>query len=111
MRRFNEARIRWVSRVPETSNEAKAVLETGADRTEWQDSEDGQAHWFTRTMSLPQGQERWVVVRMEQGEARAQAPLKQQVEKAEHSWKQKFGTCPTSVLDVAPMPRARWREN
>lgn len=58
MRRFNEAQIRWISRVPETSKEAKAVVEMGADKTEWQDSEDGQIHWFTQTMSLPQGQER-----------------------------------------------------
>src|SRR5439155_11421369 len=75
---------------PRTSTEAKAVVEMGADKTQWQDSEGGQTHWFTRTMSLPQGQERWVVVRTEQGEARAQATLKRQVEKAEHSWKQKL---------------------
>ncbi len=90
MRRFNEAKIRWISRVPETSTEAKAVMETASESTEWHDSEDGQTHWFTRTMSLPQGQERWVVVRTRQGEARAQATLKRQVEKAEHSWKQKL---------------------
>ncbi len=41
MRRFNEAKIRWISRVPETSTQAKAVLETAATRTEWHDSEDG----------------------------------------------------------------------
>src|SRR5260370_1555377 len=90
MRRFNEAKIRWISRVPETSKEARAVVETASESTEWQDAEDGQTHWFTRTMSLPQGQERWVVVRTQQGEARAQATLKRQVEKAEHSWKQKL---------------------
>ncbi|MFL5625529.1 MAG: IS1634 family transposase [Ktedonobacteraceae bacterium] len=90
MRRFNEAKIRWISRVPETSTEAKNVVETGADTTEWQDSADGQTHWFTRTMTLPQGQERWVVVRTEQGEARAQATLKRKVDKAERSWTQKL---------------------
>ena len=90
MRRFNEAKIRWISRVPETSTEAKAVVETAVDRTEWHDSEDGQIHWFTHIMTLPQGQERWVVVRTEQGEARAQATLKRQVDKAERSWKQKL---------------------
>src|SRR6266516_1444423 len=42
MRRFNEAKIRWISRVPETSTEAKAVVEMGADKTQWQNSEDGQ---------------------------------------------------------------------
>jgi transposase len=41
-------------------------------------------------MTLPQGQERWVVVRTEQAEARAQATLKRQVEKAERSWRQKL---------------------
>src|SRR6266702_1451653 len=90
MRRFNEAKIRWISRVPETSTEAKAVVETAAERREWQDSEDGQTHWFTRLMTLPQGKERWVIVRTEQGETRARATLKRQVDKAEHRWKQKL---------------------
>jgi len=58
MHRFNEAKIRRISRVPETSKEAKAVVETGANKTEWQDSEDGQIRRVTQTMSLPQGQER-----------------------------------------------------
>ena len=58
MHRFNEAKIRRISRVPETSTEAKAVVETGANKTEWQDSEDGQIRRVTQTMSLPQGQER-----------------------------------------------------
>jgi len=90
MRRFNEAKIRWISRVPETSKEAKAVVETIAERTQWQNSEDEQTHCFTQTMSLPQGEERWVIVRTQQGEARAQATLKRQVAKAERSWKQKL---------------------
>jgi transposase len=90
MRRFNEAKIRWISRVPETSTEAKAVVETGADTTQWQNAQDGQIHRFTRPMTLPQGQERWVVVRTEPGEARAQDTLKRKVDKAEGSWKQKL---------------------
>jgi transposase len=90
MRRFNEAKIRWISRVPETSIEAKAVVEAATESAEWHDSEDGQSHWLTRTMSLPQGEERWIVVRTEQGEARAQTTLKRQVEKAEQRWKQKL---------------------
>lgn len=89
MRRFNRAQIRWISRVPQTSTEAKAVVEMAANSTPWQENEDGQSHWFTRTMTLPQGQERWVVVRTSEGERRAQTTLKRQVEKAEHSWKQK----------------------
>ncbi len=75
---------------PRTSTEAKAVVDTAADRTEWHDSADGQTHWFTRLMTLPQGQERWVIVRTEQGEARAQATRKRKVDKAERNWKQKL---------------------
>ena len=33
MRRFNEAKIRWISRVPETSTQAKVVVEAAATRT------------------------------------------------------------------------------
>jgi transposase len=50
----------------------------------------GRCDFLTQTMMLPQGQERWVIVRTEQGAAGAQATLKRKVEKAEHSWKQKL---------------------
>jgi transposase len=90
IRRFNAANILWVSRVPETSKEAKGLLETEVDSADWQDSPVGQAHWFTRTLSLPQGQERWLVVRTKAGEARAEATLKRQADKAEKSWRQKL---------------------
>lgn len=88
--RFNKAKVRWISRVPETSKEVREMVETAVESTDWQDTADGQAHWWTRTLSLTQGEERWVIVRTEQGEARAQATLKRQVEKAEHNWKQKL---------------------
>jgi transposase len=52
MRRFTEAKIRRISRVPETSIEAKAVVEAATESTEWHEAEDGQSHWLTRTMSL-----------------------------------------------------------
>ena len=90
MRRFNAANIDWISRVPETSKEAKGLLESAVESADWQDSPDGQTHWFTRIMTLPQGQERWVVVRTNAGEARAQATLKRHVDKAEQSWRQKL---------------------
>jgi transposase len=90
MRRFTEAKIRWISRVPETSTQAKVVVEAAATRTEWHDCADGQTHWFTQTMTLPQGQERRVIVRTSQAEARVQATLRRQVEKTEHTGKQKL---------------------
>ena len=102
MRRFNEAEIRWISRVPETSTEAKAVVETAGESTEWQDSEDGHIHWLTRTMSLPQGQERL---------SSSCAPSKEKHERRRPSsgkWRKpstagskSSGTCPTSILPGA----------
>ncbi len=90
MRRFNEAKIRWISRVPETSTEAKAMVATAANRTQWLDAEDGQTHWFTHTMALPQGQERlsWSSAPARQKHVPRRRGSRQ-VEKAEHNWKQK----------------------
>lgn len=53
MRQLNEAGVKWVSRVSETSIEAKAILNDGSET--WQSSEDGTQQWFSRLMSLPQG--------------------------------------------------------
>ena len=46
-------------------------------------------------MTLPQGQERWVVVRTEQGEARAQATLKRKVAKPSAAGSKSSGISPT----------------
>jgi transposase len=99
MRRFNAAKIRWISRVPETSTEAKAMLETAANRTEWLDSEDGQTHWFTHTMALPQGQERlsWSCAPARQKHAprrRSSARWRRLSTRGSKS----SGTCPTGTL-------------
>ena len=62
MRRLNQAGVKWVSRVPETSQEAKVVLQEGSEQ--WQTAEDGRTQWYSRVMSLPQGRtERWLIVR------------------------------------------------
>jgi transposase len=56
MRQLNVAGIKWISRVSETSTEAKTVLQEGSQ--DWQRSEDGSIQWFCREMELPQGSER-----------------------------------------------------
>ena len=52
MRQLNAA---GVSRVSETSTEAKTVLQEGSQ--DWQHSGDGSIQWYRRNMSLPQGSE------------------------------------------------------
>src|SRR2546423_929493 len=87
MRQLNQAGVKWVSRVSETSTEARTVLQEGSET--WQQSEDGTIHWFSREMELPQGTERWVIVRTQASELRAQLTLQRQVSKAQASWQQK----------------------
>src|SRR5258708_33499786 len=87
MRQLNEAGVKWVSRVPETSKEAKAVLQEGSEQ--WQTAEDGSTQWYSRVMNLPQGAERWLIVRTQASLQRAQVSLQRQVTTAQASWQQK----------------------
>src|SRR5713101_6565807 len=87
MRQFNQAGVKWVSRVSETSTEAKTVLHEGSET--WQCSENGTMHWFRRERTLPQGIERWVIVRTQASKLRAQVTMQRQVSKAQASWQQK----------------------
>ena len=87
MRQLNAAGIKWISRVSETSTEAKTVLQEGSQ--DWQRSEDGSIQWFCRQMELPQGSERWVIVRTAASVQRAQASLQRQVSRAQASWERR----------------------
>jgi transposase len=87
MRHLNQAGVKWISRVSETLSEAKTLLQEGSPT--WQQSEDGTVHWFTRHMALPQGSERWVIVRTQASLQRAQQSVQRQVSKAQSTWEQK----------------------
>jgi transposase len=88
MTRLNALGIPWTSRVPGTSVEAKAAL----SRTDvaWQRSADGTTSWWSQTLSLPQGEERWVIVRTQAGEGQARAKVHRAVDKAQQEWKQRL---------------------
>jgi transposase len=61
MKSYNDAHIWWISRVPETSTPAKTALEEVYEQ--WQPLSDGSGDYVVRMMALPQGKERWVIVR------------------------------------------------
>lgn len=46
-------------------------------------------HWFCREMELPQGTERWVIVRTHASQQQAQLSMQRQVSRAQTSWQQK----------------------
>ena len=81
MARLNRAQVRWVSRVPETSMEAKAAVRE-ADAADWQQAGE---LWFAAVANAPRG-ERWVVGRTRQGEERARATLARKAEQTRVEW-------------------------
>jgi transposase len=88
MKRYNEAKIKWISRVPETSTEAKSAVQE--ESTEWQALSDGSGQYRTRVMELAQGTERWVIVRTKTGEKAARVQMEKKVKKVEEQWGKKL---------------------
>jgi transposase len=82
--RLSAVGVRWISRVPDTSAEARAALEVADDG--WQQA--GTLYWAT-VAQAPVG-ERWVVVRTTQGEERARATLERQVEQVRQTWEKQL---------------------
>jgi transposase len=89
MRQLNEAGVKWISRVSETLTEAQTILRESPAPDEWQRSEDGSMQWFRRILELPQGTERWVIVRTIASRQRAQESLQRQAKRAQTNWTQK----------------------
>ena len=88
MRHFAAAGVRWISRVPETSQEAKALVRD--EPTDWETSADGATRWFTRQMDLPQGTERWIVVVTQAGRERTRATLARRAQQDQERWERQL---------------------
>jgi transposase len=88
MKRYNEANIRWISRVPETSTTAKTALEEV--NGEWKQLLDGSGEYVVRTLDLPQGKERWVIVRTKAGEVAAREQIEKKVKKTQEQWEKRL---------------------
>src|SRR5258708_24331186 len=52
MRILNQAKVKWISRVSETSTNAKTALAQSYET--WHTSKDGNTHWVSQIMNLPQ---------------------------------------------------------
>lgn len=87
MRALNQAKVKWISRVSETSTDAKAALAHGYET--WQVSEDGTTHWVSQIMNVPQGKERWVIVSTSASQRRAQACVQRKVTGTQAEWEKK----------------------
>ncbi len=92
MTRLNVAGVHWVSRVPETSTAAQAIVQERLETLDgWQHSADGSRHWWSREQpDLAQGAERWLVVRTQEGEERARATVQRQAQRDQQTWEHRL---------------------
>jgi transposase len=90
MARLAEAGVRWVSRVPETSNTARSIIDV--DAPDWCSSADGRMRWYRREVTFSgdleeEGRtERWVVVSSQASEERSEKTLRRKMEKERKRW-------------------------
>jgi transposase len=88
MKSYNDAKIWWISRVPETSTAAKTALEEAYEQ--WQPLSDGSGDYVVRTMELPQGKERWVIVRTYAQVQATQEQMEKKVKKTQQEWEKRL---------------------
>jgi len=104
MTQLNATGVPWVSRVPETSTAAQSLVqERLATLDTWQHSADGTRHWWSREEpDLPQGPERWIVVRTQQGEERARATVQRQAARDHEAWEKRLWHLGNQTFACAP---------
>jgi transposase len=88
MKSYNEAKIWWISRVPETSSAAKSALEEGDEQ--WQPLSDGSGEYRVCTMELAQGKERWVIVRRYAQMQASKEQMEKKVQKTQQEWEKRL---------------------
>jgi transposase len=88
MKCYNEAKILWISRVPETSTEAKKAIQE--ETTLWQAFSDRSGEYRSCLMDLPQGKERWVIVRTKAAEQAARVRMEKKVKSTKEQWEKKL---------------------
>ena len=88
MTSYNQAKIDWISRVPETSTAAKRAVEQEPEQ--WQALCDGSGEYVARTMDLPQGKERWIIVRTHAQVQASQEQLAKKVQKTQQEWEKRL---------------------
>jgi transposase len=112
MTQLNATGVRWVSRVRETSTAAQAIVQERLDTTEdgeagWRRSADGTRHWWSRPQpDLPQGPERWIVLRTQEGEERARATVQRQAQRDQEAWENRLWQLRNQTFACAPDAKA-----
>jgi transposase len=108
MKSYNDANIWWISRVPETSTAAKSALEEEPEQ--WQALSDGSGEYVVRTMELPQGKERWVIVRTHAQVQATQEQMEKQVKKTQQEWEKRLWHLSKQAFGCQTDARTAWEK-
>jgi len=108
MKSYNEAKIWWISRVPETSTAAKTALEEGDKK--WEALSDGSGEYVFSLMDLPQGKERWVIVRKYKQMEEAQEQMEKQVKKTNQHWEKRLWHLSKQAFDCQTDAQNAWEK-
>jgi transposase len=108
MKAYNEAKILWCSRVPETSTEAKAALTQQPEK--WQEFSDQRGDYFSVQQKLPQGEERWVVIRTKKNLEAAQKTLQKKANKDHEVWEKRLRRLGTQSFACQSDAQATWEK-
>jgi transposase len=79
---LEQKKVWWVSRVPETSTQAKAII--AEVQVNWQGSRA--LRWSEQEVAIGERTERWIVVQSAEGVERQQATLQRRAEQDRQSW-------------------------
>jgi transposase len=88
MKASNEAKIRWCSRVPETGAEAKVGL--AEEPEQWQELSDQRGQYVRLQRSLPQAQERWLLIRTSENLEAARSRLQKKASQEQALWEKRL---------------------
>src|SRR5437660_6399462 len=108
MKSYNEAKIWWISRVPETSTAAKTALEDVDEQ--WHPLSDGSGEYVVRMMDLPQGKERWVIVRTSAQMQATQEQMENKVKKTQQAWEKRLWHLSKQAFACANDAQQAWNQ-
>jgi transposase len=108
MKSYNDANIWWISRVPETSTAAKTALEDVDEQ--WHPLSDGSGEYVVRMMDLPQGKERWVIVRTHAQVQATQQQMEKKVKKTYQEWEKRLWHLSTQAFGCQTDAQTAWEK-
>jgi len=108
MKSYNEAKIRCITRVPETSTAAKTALEQ--EYEQWHPLSDGSGDYVARTMDLPQGKERWIIVRPHARLLAAKEQMEKKTKKLQEKWEKKLWHLSVRSFSCEKDAQAAWKQ-